>query len=108
MRAQREAWEARRSAARAYHEQRRHAHHPRSSTQTEVWEQDLRRRRAERQARIDQEREVFHRLGPGVWGPPAILPDGERRRLEPPETPSPAPPVATPPGWDNLWYFRGY
>lgn len=76
VRAQREAWEARRSAVREQHEQRRRTHHPQGALQSEAWEEDLRRRRAERQERIDQDRESFHRLYP--------------------------------PGWNNLWYFRGY
>jgi hypothetical protein len=76
VRAQREAWEARCSAVREQHEQRRRTHHPPGALQPEDWEEDLRRRRAERQERIDQDREVFHRFYP--------------------------------PGWNNLWYFRGY
>jgi hypothetical protein len=81
VRAQREAWEARRSVVREQHEQRRRIHHPRSAAQQETWEEDLRRRRAERQERIEQDREVFLR---------------------------PEPPGLYPPGWNNLWYFRGY
>ncbi|MTW19957.1 hypothetical protein [Allochromatium palmeri] len=81
VRAQREAWEARRSAAREQHEQRRRLHHPRSAAQQATWEEDLRRRRAERQERIEQDREAFIR---------------------------PEPPGLYPPGWNNLWYFRGY
>jgi hypothetical protein len=93
VRAQREAWESRRSAAREYHEQRRRTYHPRGAIQQEAWEEDLRRRRAERQERIEQDREVFRRLGSEV--------------SEQAEPLLPEPP-AYPPGWDNLWYFRGY
>lgn len=101
VRAQREAWEARRSAMREQHEQRRRAHHPRGAVQPEAWEEDLRRRRAERQERIEQDREVFRRLGPGAWGPYwSVMEDGAGGAEW-------APPVS-PPGWDNLWYFRGY
>ena len=105
VRAQREAWEARRAAAREYHEQRRRAYHPRGAVQPDAWEEDLRRRRAERQERIDQDREVFRRLGPGAWGPPATFAEDEREHFEQPEAGSSS---AYPPGWDNLWYFRGY
>lgn len=108
VRAQREAWESRRSASREYHEQRRRAYHPRGAVQPEAWEEDLRRRRAERQERIEQDREVFRRLGPGAWGPPSTFAEDERGRIERAETPSSEPPSAYPPGWDNLWYFRGY
>ncbi|MCK7579137.1 MAG: hypothetical protein MZV65_27660 [Chromatiales bacterium] len=101
VRAQREAWESRRAASREYHEQRRRAYHSRGAVQPDAWEEDLRRRRAERQERIDQDREVFRRLGPGAWGPPSTFAEDEREHFERPE-------AGSPPGWDNLWYFRGY
>jgi len=109
VRAQREAWEARRSAVREQHEQRHRLLHPRGAIQQENWEEDLRRRRAERQERIDQDLEVFRRLGPEVWGPLLPFPEdgsevsGRSEPLLPP-----GPPPVSPPGWDNLWYFRGY
>lgn len=108
VRAQREAWEARRSAVREQHEQRRRAHHPRSAVQPDAWEADLRRRRAERQERIEQDRAVFRRLAPGAWGLPwSVTEDGAwGAEWAPPPSPQPSP--ISPPGWDNLWYFRGY
>lgn len=108
VRAQREAWEARRSAVREQHGQRRRLHHPRGAAQQEDWEEDLRRRRAERQERIDQDREVFRRLGPSAWGLPPPFAEGESEVSERPESLLHQPPPISPPGWDNLWYFRGY
>ena len=108
VRAQREAWEARRSAVREQHEQRRRLHHPRGAAQQESWEADLRRRRAERQERIDQDREVFRRLGPEAWGPPRPFSEDASEVSGRSEPLLPEPPPVSPPGWDNLWYFRGY
>lgn len=108
VRAQREAWEARRSVVREQYEQRRRAHHPRGGVQPPSWEEDLRRRRAERQERIDQDRAVFRRFGPEVWWPPRTFADQESEVSDRSEARSPEPPPVYPPGWDNLWYFRGY
>lgn len=100
VRAQRRAWEARRDAAREELTARRRLHNPRGSARQEAWEDDLRQRRAERQERIDQERELFREFGsqpPAAEPPgPAGLQDGTKGLL------------FAPPGWNNLWYFRGF
>ena len=108
VRAQREAWEARRATAREQHEWRRRIHHPRGAAQQEAWEDDLRRRRAERQARVEQDREAFRRLGPGFLGPHQTVVDEAPKSQDPSDQASPTPSVLYPPGWNNLWYFRGY
>ncbi|MBK1719814.1 hypothetical protein [Thiocystis violacea] len=106
VRAQREAWEAERAAARAIHEQRRRINHPRGAARQEAWEEDVRRRRAERQERIERDRELFRDLGPGPL--PIPMPVDPRSPEEQAERARPGGPAVTPPGWNNLWYFRGF
>ncbi|MBK1720918.1 hypothetical protein CKO23_01455 [Thiocystis violacea] len=109
VRAQRHAWEARRKAAREEYTARRRLNNPRGSAHQEIWEEDLRRRRAERQERIDQQREHFLSLPPGQ--PAADRPDdGGATSADPQSTeyPGASDPMFTPPGWNNLWYFRGF
>lgn len=102
VRAQRQAWEARRKAAREDFEARRRLNNPLGSARQEAWEEDVRRRRAERQQRIDREREMFRSLG--ELPPSMPLPEsGARGSYSAAEDP-----LFPPPGWDNLWYFRGF
>ncbi|NEV61494.1 hypothetical protein [Thiorhodococcus minor] len=103
VRAQRRAWEARRKAARDEFEARRRTNNPRASARQEAWQEDLRQRRAQRQERIDQERELFRSLGPT---PPAAPAPGEQGGEG--SYPAPGDPMLKPPGWDNLWYFRSF
>ncbi|EGV18744.1 hypothetical protein [Thiocapsa marina] len=113
VRAQRQAWEARREATRSAYEARRRANNPRAAAQQEAWEEDVRRRRAARLERMDQDLEIFRSLGPGqpplpwpwVTGMPTLpeLGSGPTTSATPGDTP-----IYVPPGWDNHWYFRGF
>ncbi len=77
--------------------------------QRRAWEQDLRKRRAERQERIEQERAAFRRLGPEPWGGWSFMGPWPAPSESPlPSAQSPAQGPLGPPNWDNLWYFRGY
>lgn len=113
VRAQRQAWEARREATRNAYEARRRATNPRAAAQQEAWEEDVRRRRAARLERMDQEFEIFRSLRPGqpplpwpwVTGMPTLPELGSGPTT--PGTPGDTP-IYAPPGWDNHWYFRGY
>lgn len=103
VRAQRQAWEARRNAAREDFETRRRINLPHSAARQETWEQDLRLRRATRRGRIEHNRERLRNLTPGqppMNAPGHSAPSGET-------TADSGPPFA-PPGWDNHWYFRGF
>jgi hypothetical protein len=122
VRAQRQAWEARREATRSAYEARRRANNPRAAAQQEAWEEDVRRRRAARLERMDQDLELFRSLGPGqpplpwpwVTGMPglpelssgAATPDTPSTQ-DTPSSPGDAP-IYAPPGWNNHWYFRGF
>ncbi|WP_147431182.1 hypothetical protein [Thiocapsa rosea] len=113
VRAQRQAWEARRDATRNAYEARRWANNPRAAAQQEAWEEDVRRRRAARLERMEQELEIFRSLGPGqpplpwpwVTGMPTLpeFGSGPATSGTPGDTP-----IYAPPGWDNHWYFRGF
>lgn len=113
VRAQRQAWEARRDATRSAYDARRRANNPRAAVQQEAWEEDVRRRRAARIERMDQDLERFLSLGPGQpplpwpWdgGMPALPESG--RAATAPGAPGDEP-IFAPPGWDNHWYFRGF
>ena len=106
VRAQREAWEARRDAARQAHEARLRLNNPRGAAQRDAWTEELRQRRQERQEWIDQERSRFRPPAPGPFSALGTTPTEK-----PPATPGAAPrgePLFPPPGWNNLWYFRSY
>ncbi len=109
VRAQREAWEARRDAARENFETRRRINHPSAAAHQEAWEDDIRRRRAARQERMDKDLEMFRSLGPESFPPPMrgapMTSDGKTGGAGPK---APTDPMFPPPGWDNLWYFRGF
>lgn len=113
VRAQRQAWEARREATRSAYEARRRANNPRAAAQQEAWEEDVRRRRADRLERMDQDREAFRNLGPLEFPPPwpwvtgmPTLPEIGKIATSP-DTPGDES-IFAPPGWDNHWYFRGF
>ena len=118
VRAQRQAWEQRRDAARQAYEERRRATRPHAAAQQDAWEEEVRRRRAARLERMEQERTVFRDLGPEPLpfrgGPPSPWPGltwAPGSALPPSSTATPAPEDDrdfAPPGWDNHWYFRGY
>ena len=111
VRAQRQAWEARRHETREAYDARRHLHNPRGAAQQDAWQEEIRRQRAERLDRIERDREMFRTLGPNrfpfSW--PGNLPLSFSYRT--PDSTGFAvigEPMFAPPGWDNLWYFRGY
>ena len=114
VRAQRQGWENRRDAARNAFEARRRANNPRAAAQQEAWEDDVRRRRAARLERLEQDRELFRSFGPSQM--PLLPWPWTTGPAAPPELGSepvvPAPPheepLFAPPGWDNHWYFRGF
>ena len=113
VRAQRQAWEARREATRSAYEARRRANNPRAAAQQEAWEEEIRRRRADRLERMDQERMLFRSLGPDqlprpwpwVTGMPTLPEIGSGATS--PDVPGEES-IFAPPGWDNHWYFRGF
>jgi hypothetical protein len=120
VRAQRQAWEERREATRQAYEARRRANNPRGAAVQEAWEEDTRRRRAARMERMAQDREHFRQIGPPEpplgqpWAPPPWTTD---HPPPPPDLGASTPMVIpgqpedglpNPPGWDNLWYFRGF
>lgn len=109
VRAQRQAWEARRNQAREAYDARRRLHNPRGAAQQDAWKEEVRRQRAERLELIARDRELFLDLGPKgfqlLW--PGTIPipfssNGQDGFSVPKES------MFAPPGWDNLWYFRGY
>ncbi len=110
VRAQRQAWEARRHETREAYEARRRLHNPQSAARQEAWQEDVRRQRAEHLERIERDRENFGDPGsswfPWPWpdhpSPPFPLEDQTGNGFTTPSEPFP------PPDWDNLWYFRGY
>lgn len=128
VRAQREAWEARRKAARESFGARRSGAGPWGATQ-QAWEEEVERRREVRRQQREQERELFRSLGPSEppppWlegigrpgGPPGdpLTTDHPSRAVPQPQVPGVVyPPRApssgpySPQDWDNLWYYRGY
>jgi len=132
VRRQRQAWEERRHSAREAFEARRRVQDPWGAAQQEAWQEDVQRRRQARREQMEQDREYFRNLAPSEsppwaapiappaspmgtapWPPgpsqaPGILsqehPAPAAKIIEPPQPPAPA----TPPDWDNLWYYRGY
>ncbi|WP_295408835.1 hypothetical protein [uncultured Thiocystis sp.] len=111
VRAQRQAWEARRHETREAYEARRRLHNPRGAAQQDAWKEDARRQRSERLERIERDRERFRELGPYLfplpWPGNLPLPFSSN---EPDSAglADPREPMFAPQGWDNLWYFRGY
>ncbi|WP_201098240.1 hypothetical protein [Thiocystis minor] len=111
VRAQRQAWEARRHETRETYDALRRLHNPRGAAQQDAWNEDVRRQRAERLERIERDREIFRDLGPNLF--PYPLPGNLPLPFSLSEPGSAAhadtgEPMFAPPGWDNLWYFRGY
>jgi hypothetical protein len=119
VRAQRQAREERRRAAKEAMEARRRWIDPWGAAQQEAREQELQRRRDALKEKIEREREAFRSQVP--WGPqqnpwqdeatgpgpdfPAV-PDADT--AGPPEQPLAPPTPYALPGWDNHWYYRGY
>jgi hypothetical protein len=120
VRAQRQAREERRRAAKEAIDARRRWIDPWGAAEQEAREQEVQRRRDAFKEKIEREREVFRTQTP--WSPPrapwedsptepesaqtAGTEAGTSAPLEQPVAPPPLP--YTPPGWDNRWYYRGY
>ena len=137
VKAQRQAWEARRQAAKEAINARRRLNDPWGAAQKEAREMENQRRRDAMLEQIERDREAFRNQGPwqggNLWepGPP---PPGYSAQsdtapqldpvapastaLNPPqpaEDPTQAPTqhpdepsTYSPSGWDNRWYYRGY
>ena len=119
VRAQRQAREQRRHAAKEAMDARRRWIDPWGAAQQEAREQEVQRRRDAFLQKIEREREVFRNQIP--WTPQDHPWQGEIAEPAPefpiaPETDSggtpgqalPSPSPYALPGWDNHWYYRGY
>jgi hypothetical protein len=104
VRAQRQAWENRRHETRDAYEARRRLHNPQGAVHQEAWEEDTRRQHAQRIERIERDRKHFHDLGLNQF----TLPWPDNLMLPPLPFDDRGGSEFAPPGWDNLWYFRGY
>lgn len=115
VRRQRQAWEARRHAAREAIDARRRWIDPWGAAQQDAIEQEVQRRRDAFREKIERDREAFRSLRPwpdrpSPWGgeptAPGEHPGQSIGEGEPPPDPgAPYPPL---PGWDNRWYYRGF
>ncbi len=122
VRAQRRAREERRRAAKEAMDARRRWIDPWGAAQQEAREQEVQRRRGAFLEQIERDREAFRNQVP--WAPapqqspwlnemltrePELTAPGEAETAGAtgPAVPPPSTPYA-PPGWDNLWYYRGY
>ncbi len=103
VRAQRQAWEARRKAAQ---QERRRQIDPQWAAQHKARVQKNQRRRQALRDEINRHRETFWNSIP--WSGPyeRTWQDGAPAR---PSSDPPSDPTQNPlPGWNNLWYYRGY
>lgn len=113
VKAQRQAWEERRRAAKEAVHARRRQHDPWGAAQHEAREQESQRRRDAIIEQFERDRDTFQApwAGPRDQGPPSPQPDtGAPQPTVPDSTAlNPADPGSYPPsGWDNRWYYRGY
>lgn len=119
VRAQRQAREERRHAAKEAMDARRRWIDPWGAAQVEAREQELERSRNAFLQQIERDREAFRNQIPWVppndpWqeevaGPvPEFPAAAEADAAGHPEPPPPPPSPFTLPGWDNHWYYRGY
>jgi hypothetical protein len=121
VRAQRQAWEERRRAAKEVINARRREIDPWGAAKQEAWEEENQRRREAFLQRIEREREVFRSQAP--WGTaqtpwqdkppdqdsrPEAMPQGHETVQDPTSKRDPYSPYPMLPGWDNRWYYRGY
>jgi len=122
VRAQRQAREERRRAAKEAMGARRRWLDPWGAAQQEAWEQETQRRRDAFMEKVERDRKAFRSHSP--WGPPhnpwrdeapALGPGPEFRSPSSPDTAEAAGQAVTPAepypplhGWDNRWYYRGY
>ena len=103
VRAQRQAWEARRDATRKAMDARRRWIDPWGAAQHEAREREGEQRRQANRDRIEQERQHFRAQRPPLAPFPEVSP-----QPSPPPWEPPAPRLPEPPGWDNRWYYEGY
>jgi hypothetical protein len=122
VRAQRQAWEERRQAAKEALDARRRWIDPWGAAQKEARDKETQRRRDAFREQIERDRELFRNRSPwaaqsGPWqeAPPGtenLAPDAgapaESPIAPPPEEDVPGSPYPPLPGWDNRWYYRGY
>jgi len=119
VRAQRQAREERRRAAKEAMDERRRHINPRGAAKQEAWEQETQRRRDVFMEKIERDRRAFRDRAP--WGPThnPWQDKGLDTRAEPRSSSNPnsaqgtgqalTPSSPYPlPGWDNRWYYRGY
>ena len=121
VRAQRQAREERRRAAKEALGARRRWIDPRGAAQQEAWERETKRRRDAFMEKVERDREAFRNHAP--WGPaptpwrneaPDHDPDTALHSPSNPDTAEASGQTLTReepyslPGWDNRWYYRGY
>lgn len=121
VRAQRQAREERRRAAKKAIGARRRWIDPWGAAQKEAWEQETQRRRDAFKEKVERDREAFRSQAP--WAPTptpwwdqgtGLVSGPELHSQSNPDTAettgqtlSPTEPFSLP-GWDNRWYYRGY
>ncbi len=104
VRAQRQAWEARRRAAQ---NARRRQISPQWAAQHEAREREYQQRRQAMWEEMERQRETFWNSIP--WAGPYERRTWQDNLPRNPDTDSSNKPAPNPlPGWDNLWYYRGY
>lgn len=121
VRAQRQAREERRRAAKEAMGARRRWIDPWGAAQQEAWEQETQRRRDAFMEKVERDRKAFRSNSP--WGPPhnpwsdkapGLGPGPALGSSSSTDTAEAAGQAVTPaesyplPGWDNRWYYRGY
>ena len=115
VKAQRQAWEERRRAAKEAVHARRRQNDPWGAAQHEAREQESQRRRDAIVEQFERDRDAFHTPWPGPRDqsppPPQPQPGAVAPQPTAPDSAAlnPADPSSYPPsGWDNRWYYRGY
>ena len=132
VKAQRQAWEARRQAAKEAVNARRRLNDPWGAAQQEARESEIERRREAILEQVERDRDAFHSQRPwqntNPWeSSPPPPPPSQPAQVQTPPQPNPATPDGTalnpaqnpnqdtaepytysPSGWDNRWYYRGY
>jgi hypothetical protein len=121
VRAQRQAWEARRRAAKEAIDARRRWLDPWGAAPKEAREKENQRRREALREQIEREREVMRNQPPWAAQPvpwqeltptpeaPEPSTGAQADGIAPPTNTTPPPPPYPPlPGWNNRWYYRGY
>jgi hypothetical protein len=119
VRAQRQASEDRRRAQKEAMDAHRRWIDPWGAAQKEARDQATQRRHEAFMEHIERDRQAFRNLAPWRFEPDPWQEDTSRSTAEPPPSrgtdaagiAGKTPPSASPyslPGWDNLWYYRGF